>query len=88
LKKPQKHGVSLEIIKKFFLQEFLVLNDPKHSDKESRYIAFAQVNDRNVFIAFSVRAIGGILKFRPISARFAHDDEMEKLYEKISFQKE
>jgi len=87
LKKLQKHGVSIEIIKKFFSQEFLVLNDPKHSEKETRYIAFAQVNGRNVFVAFSIRAIEGALNFRPISARFAHDDEMEKLYEKISSQK-
>jgi uncharacterized DUF497 family protein len=52
-----------------------------------RFIAFAQVNGRNVFIAFSIRAIDGVLNFRPISVRFAHDDEMEKLYEKINFQK-
>lgn len=82
--KLQKHGVSLEEIIAFFSEEFYVLHDEEHSEKESRFIGFSEVRGRNIFVAFTIRSKKGKLVFRPISARFAHKKEVEKLHEKIN----
>jgi hypothetical protein len=82
--KLQKHGVSLEEIIEFFSAEFYVLRDEGHSEKESRFIGFSEVRGRSIFVAFTIRTKNGKLVFRPISARFAHKREVEKLYEKIN----
>ena len=85
--KIQKHGISIDTIVRFFSQEFLILNDQKHSKDESRFLGFGIVNEVKILIAFTIRANEGILKFRPISARRVHKKEWKVLNEKISGKK-
>lgn len=68
-----KHGVSREEIEQLFLNgHAVVAPDLKHATPtESRHIAAGLVNDRAMFVAFTLR--GNLI--RPISARYMHPKE-------------
>ena len=87
LLKIQKHGINVNVILKFFNQEFYILSDPNHSRSESRFWGFGVVDNERIFIVFTIRAVSGVLKFRPISARKVHKKEWQVLNEKISVKK-
>ncbi|WP_410468754.1 BrnT family toxin [Bdellovibrio bacteriovorus] len=80
--KQAKHGLSAKDIERFFKGQPAYTNDDKHSEIEPRFIAFGQLDSRFIFVAFTVRATNGKLLIRPISARYARENEIRKLYEK------
>lgn len=81
--KIKKHGINLSDIEEFFLGgDPFVFADSSHSLLELRFIAFGNYKNRNIFVAFTFRAIDGLLKIRVISARYAHKNEAGKFYEK------
>ncbi len=79
-KNETKHDVSRsEAEQIFFNQPILVLEDPKHSQKESRYHALG-ITDmaRLLHITFTLRGSGSLIRI--ISARDMHRKE-RKFYE-------
>jgi uncharacterized DUF497 family protein len=81
--KCQAHGVSIaEIESALLLDDMLVIHDAKHSQDEQRYIAAGPTHSgRYLFVAYTLRTIGGRTALRPITARYMHKDEAER-YEK------
>jgi uncharacterized DUF497 family protein len=69
--KCQKHGVSLSELESAFHKKLHIFPDPKHS----------QVEERHIFVAFTLRKIGEQIYIRPISSRFMHQKEID-YYEK------
>lgn len=74
-KNVDKHGVSqFEAEQVFFNQPLLVLEDPKHSQKETRYHALGKTDEaRQLHITFTIRSVGTLI--RVISARDMHRKE-------------
>jgi uncharacterized protein len=81
--KCQKHGVSIAEIEEVFRGSNSVVLDHKHSRKEQRFIAVGTVNDRKLFVSFTLRRLGNELMIRPISARPMHRKEIAA-YEKTA----
>jgi uncharacterized protein len=82
--KRQKHGVSIAEIEAALASRSRVAPDLKHSDEEQRFIAIERNNSgRPMFIAFTFREHDGLNFIRPVSARYMHNEEIEK-YEKSS----
>ena len=80
--KLQKHGLTIEQIKKFFQSNPSYTKDEAHSsDEEERYLAFGPFEDGFMFVAFTHRVIKKKLYYRPISARLARAKEVKRLYE-------
>jgi uncharacterized DUF497 family protein len=81
-KSEKKHDVSqAEAEQIFFNQPLLVVEDPKHSQKEDRYHALGITDDKRLLhISFTLRA--PITLIRVISARDMHRKE-RKVYEHI-----
>ena len=79
-KSERKHVVSQsEAEQVFFNQPLLVLEDSKHSQKESRYHALGITDDtRFLHITFTLRVSGTLIRI--ISARDMHRKE-RKIYE-------
>ncbi|MFV3407358.1 BrnT family toxin [Bdellovibrio bacteriovorus] len=77
-----KHGLSIAEIERFFENQPVYTHDDSHSGDETRFIAFGSLGTRLVFVAFTIRAANGTLWMRPISARYARQKEIRKLYEK------
>lgn len=79
-KSEEKHGVSqAEAEQVFFNQPLLVLDDSRHSQKESRYHALGITDDgRFLHITFTLRSSKTLI--RVISARDMHRKE-RKIYE-------
>ncbi len=46
-------------------------------------LSIEEIEDRLLFVVFTLRAVDGVLKARVISARYAHKKEWEKFYGKI-----
>ena len=80
--KVKKHGLSHVDIEEFLLSDPFILTDDRHNAAESRYIAFGKFKLKYLFVAFTIRAVEGELKIRPISARYANKREVEKFYGK------
>jgi uncharacterized DUF497 family protein len=74
--KCEKHGVSLREIEILFKNRPAVIPDPAHSRSETRYRAIGRVQQRYIFVAFTLRDTGGETVIRPISARYMHDKEV------------
>ncbi len=74
-KNAEKHDVTQsETEQVFFNQPLLVVNDEKHSKKESRYHALGRTDDiRLLHITFTLRAADTLI--RVISARDMHRKE-------------
>ncbi len=80
--KIQKHGLTIEQIKKFFQSNPSYTKDEAHSsDEEQRYLAFGPFEDTFMFVAFTHRKIKKKIYYRPISARLAKTKEIRRLYE-------
>jgi hypothetical protein len=79
-KSERKHVVSQpEAEQVFFNQPLLVLEDSKHSQKESRYHALGTTDDKRfLHITFTLRVSGTLIRI--ISARDMHRKE-RKVYE-------
>lgn len=69
-----------DVVEAAFLGEPLVLNDEAHSGTESRWFLMNQVEQRHVFLVFTIRE----KKARIVSARYMHDKEVKKYGKKIS----
>jgi uncharacterized DUF497 family protein len=76
------HGLSKSIVEEFFLNDPYFSQDDRHSATETRFIAFGIHHTRYIFVAFTLRAIDGKLKIRPISARPANKKEIGVFHEK------
>lgn len=74
-KSVEKHDVGqFEAEQVFFNQPLLILEDPKHSQRESRFHALGHTDDaRLLHITFTLRAKGKLI--RVISARDMHRKE-------------
>lgn len=81
--KAQKHGLSVEQIEQFFQSNPYICPDLKNSKNESRFLAFDKLGSKILFVAFTLRAVDGILKIRVISARYAHKKEWNKFHGQI-----
>lgn len=81
-KNAKKHGVhQSEAEQIFFNEPLLVLEDSKHSQKETRYHALGETDDaRLLHITLTLRGNGTLI--RVISARDMHHKERE-IYEQI-----
>ena len=81
--KIKKRGFNPSEIEDFFMNsDPFIYTDQNHSLAESRFIGFGKYKSRNMFVVFTLRAVSGLLKIRVISARFAHQNEARKFYEK------
>lgn len=88
LQKCRKHGVSRAEIEFVFQHNPRIAPDLKHSDKETRYLAIGRSSaGRALFVAFTLRHIGGKVYIRPISTRYMHQKEV-KSYETQTSQDE
>jgi len=81
--KLQKHGLTIEQIKKFFQSNPSYRRDDVHSEDEERFMAFGPFEEGFMFVAFTYRLKGKKLYYRPISARMARAKEIRKLYESL-----
>ncbi|WP_413587603.1 BrnT family toxin [Bdellovibrio sp. HCB274] len=81
--KVQKHGLTIKEIEIFLERNPLLYSDIKNSTSETRFFAFDRFGNKILFVVFTIRAIEGVLKFRVISARYAHKKEWEKFNGKI-----
>ncbi len=80
--KCQKHGVSIAALQSAFYRTMSTFPDPIHSHGEERFIGIGKTDEeRNVFVAFTLRYRDGETFIRPISARYMHKKEVE-YYEK------
>lgn len=78
------HGVSRTEIETVFAHDPIVFPDSEHSQREERLKAIGRTDGgRYVFIVFTIRSKADGLRYRPISARFMHGDEVE-YYEKAA----
>ena len=76
IEKARKHGLTIPEIEDLFSRELMVLDDPRHSEKEQRFIAVGRTrNGRAMFVAFTLRRKRGATLIRVISARYAHKRE-------------
>ena len=82
-KKITKHGLTVDQVCAFFDSEFFILSDPRHSLRETRFLAFGVVEGVKILVVFTLRAKRGQLLFRPVSARMMHQKEWEVLNEKL-----
>lgn len=74
-----RHGVAPAWIEALFSADgLMVLDDVKHAQVEKRMLAIGEVQGRWIFCAFTFRERGGDMFIRPISARFMHDEEVER----------
>jgi uncharacterized DUF497 family protein len=81
-KKCQKHGVSIDALESAFYGTMSIFPDPAHSQGEERFIGIGKTDEeRNVFVAFTLRHHEGETFIRPVSARYMHRKEVEH-YEK------
>jgi uncharacterized DUF497 family protein len=56
--------------------------DTAHSSEETRYLAIGTVDTvRWIFVAFTYRVYGGTRYIRPISARYMHQNEVNRYVE-------
>ena len=77
--KCRKHGLSIEEIESVFDNEPGVYADSHHSMSEQRLRAIGRNDDgRSVFVAFTIRRVGGKSLIRPISARYMHAKEIKR----------
>src|SRR4051812_37991218 len=79
-KKCQKHGLAIAEIENFLSSNPKVAADQKHSQTESRFIAFGSHSKNLLFVAFAIRAIDFKLKLRVISARRGRKKELRRFY--------
>jgi len=70
-----KHGVSREEIEQVLLGEPAVMPDPYPDESRMRAIGKTQAG-RYVFLVFILRENHGLIKLRPISARYMHKKEI------------
>ena len=79
------HGVPVDEIEALFRGTVVILPDEAHSRTEARFRAIGQTaGERRVFIVFTIRALGGSLYIRPISARYMHQREVKSYEEENS----
>ena len=79
------HGVSIDEIEALFSETVVILPDEAHSVTETRFKAIGKTGEgRTVFVVFMIRALGGSLYIRPISARYMHRREVESYEEENS----
>lgn len=75
--KVQKHKVSILEVENLFKEETLILPDQDHSQKEQRYIAAGEGDQKPLFVVFTFRQKAVSFLIRPISARYMHKKESE-----------
>jgi uncharacterized DUF497 family protein len=81
--KIKKHGIQRYAVEDFFANcDPFIYADQSHSVVESRFIAFDKYKNRHMYVVFTFRAVDGLLKIRVISARYTHEKEAGKFYEK------
>ena len=83
LKNEAKHGITCELVERFFMGEVWVGSDLKHSRVEERYVALGKApTGRYLAVVFTFRERKGEQLLRPINARYMNRREIKK-YEEI-----
>lgn len=78
-KSHKKHGISQEAIEAFFANEPEIIEDPRHSSQERRWLAVGRGEDQRwLIVAFTLRSKAGKKTLRPISARYMHAKEAKR----------
>lgn len=80
--KIESHGLTRSIVEEFFFNDPYFSKDERHSANETRFIAFGKHQTHYLFVAFTLRAVVGKLRIRPISARRANKKEIGVFDEK------
>ncbi len=77
ISKCQKHGLSINEIEAFLKQDNnIIVADFKHSDSnEQRLIAAGIIENKRVFVGFTLRSRENGIFIRPISARYMREKE-------------
>ena len=76
--KCQTHGVTIAEIEALFRHPHHLAPDEVHSGAETRFLAIGKgEGPRPIFVAFTLREIGGTAFIRRISARYMHRKEIE-----------
>jgi len=79
MEKCQKHGVTLAEIQSLFDGDPFTGPDEDHSHEERRYFAIGRNRSgRPIFVAYTLRLVGGVESVRPVSARYMHRKEIER----------
>jgi len=71
-----KHGVSKQEIEELLLSDPMVREDPYPDELRLRAIGETMAG-HYLFVVYTERKIGGILKLRPLSARYMHQKEID-----------
>ncbi len=76
----RKHGLTIpEIEHALNFGALVILPDVEHPGMEQRQIAAGTLlNGERIFVAFTLREVGGQTRLRPISARRMHEGEGRK----------
>jgi len=84
--KCQKHGVSIDQIEHVLSHaETLIRPAPENPGEEARLLAIGRTHvGRYAFAVFTPRKRGGVIRLRPISARYMHKKEIRKYEEEIA----
>lgn len=76
--KCEKHGVTVGEVEAVFRQPHHLAPDVGHSTSETRFLAIGRgEGPRPIFVAFTLREVGGETFIRPISARYMHQKEID-----------
>ena len=76
--KCEKHGVTVGEVEAVFRQPHQLAPDVGHSTSETRFLAIGRgEGPRPIFVAFTLREVGGETFIRPISARYMHQKEID-----------
>jgi hypothetical protein len=68
--KCQQHAVPIATIENLFTRPVIILPDRENPSGERRYRAVGTTEEgRKVFVVFTLRDRGGVMRLRPISAR-------------------
>jgi uncharacterized DUF497 family protein len=74
--KCQKHGLTIAEIEACFSADLMVLEDIRHSSQEKRLVAVGRgLDNRAVFVGFTIRFRGGEPRTPPVTARYMRKKE-------------
>jgi uncharacterized protein len=83
--KCQNHGVSIEEIESLFSGNVQISPDIKHSEAEERFLAIGKsIENRYIFVVFTLREKEEETFIRAISARYMRDKEVKKYEENLT----
>jgi uncharacterized protein len=80
--KCEKHGVSIQEIEALFDEVLYITKDEYHSIVEERFIGIGKINNRFIFVVFTLRQPVEHLVIRVLSACYMHLKEVTRYEQK------